>query len=100
MSNIMAMLLDINRGCVVIQANIADFKNHLSEYIEKVQAGASIEICKRNKAIAVVHPRGAPPVNQTRLGSGKGTVKILADLTEPVLESEWEMLDARDERSS
>ncbi len=38
----------------MIQANIADFKNHLSEYLQKVESGEIVEICKRNIPVAKV----------------------------------------------
>ena len=74
-------------------ANIAEFKNHLSEYLAAVADGEEVEIRKRNAPLARVVPIGAPGRNRTVLGCGAGTVVVKADLTEPMMPSEdWEML--------
>ncbi|HMO05735.1 MAG TPA: type II toxin-antitoxin system prevent-host-death family antitoxin [Kiritimatiellia bacterium] len=81
----------------MIKANIANFKDHLSDYLDKVQAGNVVEICKRNVPVAVVTPVGSPHENRTVPGCGANTVRVHVDLTEPVFESDWDMLGS-DER--
>lgn len=76
-------------------ANVAEFKKHFSSYLELVEAGESVEICRRNIPVARLTgiPRGR--TNRTVLGCGEGTVTYLADVTEPMISSQnWEMLDA------
>lgn len=75
-------------------ANIAELKSHLSEYISCVEAGESVQICKRNIAVAVLVPARQPVrQNKTALGRGKSTVQVLGDLTEPALPPEsWNMM--------
>lgn len=74
-------------------ANIAEFKNHLSEYLAAVADGEEVEIRKRNAPLARVVPIRVPGPNRTVLGCGAGTVVVRADLTEPMIPSEdWEML--------
>ena len=74
-------------------ANIADFKNHLSEYLSEVQAGEEIQICKRNVPIARLTPIQQRRRNGTVLGCGKNSARAIGDLTEPLTaEDEWEML--------
>ncbi len=76
-------------------ANIAEFKNRLSEYLALVGKGEEIEVRKYNIPIAKVIPVFRPGRNKTRLGCGRGSVKIAVDLTEPLIPSnEWEMLSA------
>lgn len=74
-------------------ANIAEFKNHLSEYLAAVANGEQVEVRKRNTPLARVvpiHPRGR---NRTVLGCGKGSVVVKADLTAPMIpDADWEML--------
>ena len=78
----------------MIQANIAEFKSHLSEYLLKVQAGESIEICKRNIPLAKVLPFPTTEDNATVLGCGRNTIKVTTDLTEPAFDQgDWEMLE-------
>ena len=79
-------------------ANIAEFKDHLSEYLAAVADGEEVEIRKRNVPLARVVPLRAPRRNRTVLGCGAGTVVVKSDLTEPLIPQEdWEMLG--DERS-
>ena len=74
-------------------ANIAEFKNHLSEYLAAVADGEEVEIRKRNAPLARVVPIRAPGRNRTVLGCGAGTVVVKADLTEPMIPPEdWGML--------
>nr|WP_295667714.1 type II toxin-antitoxin system prevent-host-death family antitoxin [Sphingomonas sp.] len=40
--------------------NLADAKSHLSEIIDRVEAGESIEITRRGKAAAQLRPLEAP----------------------------------------
>lgn len=72
------------------QTNIARFKSRLSEFLSRVEAGESVEICRRNVAIARVTPTTARAENRTVLGCGDGTVVVRGDLTEPVME-DWDM---------
>ncbi len=76
------------------EANIGEFKDRLSKYLSIVEKGEEVKICKRNIPIAHLVPYNQKKkMNQTKLGCGKGTVKIKADLTEPMIPVEsWEML--------
>jgi prevent-host-death family protein len=76
-------------------ANIGELKDNLSKFINFVEQGEVIEICKRNIPIALLIPhdsRRRTP-NRTQLGCGEGTVQVKGDLTEPLIpEDSWEML--------
>lgn len=78
-----------------MHVNVAEFKDRLAELIALAERGKEIVVCRRNKPVArlaAVEPKPRK-VNRSRLGSMKGTVEILSDLTEPFIpESEWEML--------
>ena len=74
-------------------ANVAEFKNHLSEYLAAVASGEQVEVRKRNMPLARVVPIRQPGRNRTVLGCGKGSVVVKTDLTAPMLpEADWEML--------
>ena len=74
-------------------ANIADFKNNLSRYLAEVEKGEELEIRKRNVPFARIIPLPAPRRNRTVLGCGRGTARIVGDLTDPLIpESDWDML--------
>ena len=66
-------------------ANIAEFKNHLCEYLAAVANGEQVEVRKRNTPLARVVPIRRPGRNRTVLGCGKGSVVVKADLTAPMI---------------
>jgi prevent-host-death family protein len=74
--------------------NIADFKNNLSKILTVVEKGETVEIRKRNVPIAHLVPvKPKHRLNKTRLGCGRESVQVKADLTEPMIpEESWEML--------
>lgn len=77
---------------VMKTANIAEFKMSLSRFIADVERGEEVEIRRRNLPIARVVPIPSSKRNETKLGAGAATVRILGDLTEPLIdETEWEM---------
>jgi len=77
-------------------ANIAEFKNRISEYLSAVESGEEIEVRKRNVPIARVVPITSEKTNKTVLGCGKGTGRILGDVTKPFIpERDWEMLGGK-----
>ena len=75
-------------------ANIGQVREHLAEYLARVEEGEEVEVRRRNVPIARIVPVKKPHnVNRTKLGCAKGTVKILGSLTDPFIpESDWEML--------
>ncbi len=78
-------------------ANVAEIKTHFSNYLKMVMNGEPVEVCKRNVAVARMIPVDSKPVNKTRLGCGKGSVKINGDITAPAIEdSAWDMLSGAD----
>jgi antitoxin (DNA-binding transcriptional repressor) of toxin-antitoxin stability system len=65
-------------------ADIAEFKNKLSECLSLVGQGEEIYVRKYNIPIARVVPVYRPGRNKTRLGCGRGSVEIEGDLTDPL----------------
>lgn len=71
---------------------ILDLRKEISRLLKQVAKGRQFTITRRNIPVAIISPVGVFTKNQTRLGSGRGSVQIKADLTEPFLEhSEWDM---------
>jgi prevent-host-death family protein len=86
-----AMYMDYHM--VMKIANIAELKNKISEYLAAVENGEEVEVRKRNVPIARIVPLQKPPANNTILGCGRDSGKILGDITEPfVPDGDWEML--------
>ena len=66
-------------------ANIAEFKNHLTEYVTAVANGEEVEIRKRNVPVARIVPIPTPAANRTVLGCGAATVTVKGSLTDPLI---------------
>ena len=74
-------------------ANIAELKNHLSDYLRLVENGETVEVAKRNVPFARIVPLPKTPTNRTQLGSLKGSVTVKGDLTAPAIpDGDWDML--------
>lgn len=75
-------------------ANIADLRRQFSKFVQWVENGEEVEVCKRNVPVARIIPvRGRRESNKTVLGCGANTVEIRCDLTEPAMPaSDWDML--------
>ncbi len=58
--------------------NIHDAKTHLSKYVENVQHGQEIIICKSGHPVAILKAY-QPQTVQRQLGGWKGKVKIHKD---------------------
>ena len=78
-------------------ANVAEFKKHLSSYLELAESGETVEICRRNVPIAELRGKKQVVENKTKLGSGLGSVIFHGNVTDPFMsEGSWEMLSGGD----
>jgi prevent-host-death family protein len=68
-----------------MQVNIADFKAHLSDYLDKTEHGEEIILCRYGKSVAKIVPVAGKTENMTKLGVLRGTGKWLADPSEPLI---------------
>ncbi len=76
----------------MIRVNIAELKGDLSRLLARVEKGESLEVSKRNVPFARIVPLAHPIPNRTVLGRGRGSVRILGDLTEPMIpDQDWNM---------
>lgn len=73
------------------KTSVASLRNDLSSLLDYVEKGKEIEIQRRNIPIAKIVPIKRSIENRTRLGSGKGTVKFLGSVTEPIIDNDWDM---------
>jgi antitoxin (DNA-binding transcriptional repressor) of toxin-antitoxin stability system len=60
----------------MIKLNVHEAKTHLSKYLDRIQKGETVILCRRNEPIAEIRP--LPPRRQEKrpLGEGIGTVVI------------------------
>jgi len=59
--------------------NLNEVKTRFSKYIELVEAGETVIICKRNVPVAEIRPIARKRKKTPELGWAKGTITIAAD---------------------
>ena len=75
-------------------ANVADLKSRMSKYLRLVEKGGEVVVCKRNVPLAKITSLRPMRKNTSVPGRGKGKIKILGDITGPIIpESDWNMLN-------
>lgn len=78
----------------MIKVNVADAKTNLSRYLEQVEAGEVVVVCRRNVPIAELRAIAAPARRRRRLGVGRklfGDWQVPTSFDDPL--PDW-MLDA------
>jgi antitoxin (DNA-binding transcriptional repressor) of toxin-antitoxin stability system len=68
----------------MIRLNIHEAKTHLSRYLDRLQKGEKILLCRRNAPIAEIRP--LPPERSTPrpIGLARGTFEVPASFFEPL----------------
>lgn len=64
--------------------NVHEAKTHLSRYLEIVEQGETIILCKRNIPVAEMHPIAKSRKFPRPTGLGKGKFKIGQDFDKPL----------------
>lgn len=80
---------------VIMKTSIADAKARFSEYLERVEGGERIVICRHNKPIAELGPVETPRTERRPIGPlpGRATFTVGGAFMEPLSEVEldaWE----------
>lgn len=72
--------------------NIGELKNHLSEFLERVEGGEEIVVCKRNVPFATI--TGLPRrKNRSQPGWAASSLRIVGPVDGPAIpEDDWNML--------
>lgn len=84
----MSCKLDNNQ--LMFKANLTDIKTHLSRYLDRVEKGETVIICRRNVPIAEIRPVPRPPVKLRPVGIDRG-MTIPPDFFKPLPD---DLLDA------
>lgn len=71
---------------VMIRLNIHEAKTHLSSYLERVAAGETILLCKRNVPVAEIRAVEQPRVEKRPLGLAKGLFEVPEEFFDPLPE--------------
>lgn len=68
----------------MIRLNIHEAKTHLSEYLDRLETGETIVLCKRNTPVAEI--RALPRARKTKrpIGLAKGSFKISRKFFDPL----------------
>ena len=53
----------------MIKVNLADAKSHLSQYLDSVERGEPVILCRRNVPIAEIRPLPKPPTEPRPIGT-------------------------------
>ncbi len=71
------------------EVSISEFRNHLPEYLNRIEAGEEIWITRRGRVVARVHPVRDPRADaKTRLKALRGVARV-GDVVAPV-DADWE----------
>ena len=67
----------------MLKVNIADAKAHLSQYLQSVERGETVVLCRRNVPVAEIRPLPRPPREERPVGIDRG-LKIPDSFFEPL----------------
>lgn len=56
----------------MLKVNIAQAKAHLSKYLESVERGETVVLCRRNVPVAEIRALPRPPLEQRPVGIDRG----------------------------
>lgn len=68
----------------MIKLNVHEAKTHLSRYLERLERGEKILLCKRNIPIAEICPLPRQRKSKRPIGLAKGKLKVPAAFFEPL----------------
>jgi antitoxin (DNA-binding transcriptional repressor) of toxin-antitoxin stability system len=72
----------------MIRLNIHEAKTHLSRYLDRLLAGETIVLCRRNVPIAEIRALPPPRTEPRPIGLGRGDFVIPPEFFEPLPEDE------------
>jgi prevent-host-death family protein len=76
--------------------NLHEAKAHLSELLNRVEAGETVIICRRNKPVAELKPVPASPLTEPRpIGLAKGVGHVPPSFFEPLDEELLALFEGR-----
>ena len=82
-----------------MRLNLHEVKDQFSKYIEMVESGETIVVCKRNIPVAEIRPVEKKEKRTPVLGSAASRGKSAKIIVQPMTKSElelWEQGDAKD----
>lgn len=79
----------------MIKLNVHEAKTHLSRYLELVEKGESIMLCRRNIPIAEIRPLPKAKTGRRPIGLGKGDFTVTEKFFEPLAEDLLDLFNGR-----
>jgi len=61
---------------IMITININEAKTHLSHYLDEVEKGERVVVCKRNRPVAELRPIAPRPTEKRPIGLARGTFTV------------------------
>ena len=79
----------------MIKVNIQEAKTHLSRYLDQVESGDVVVVCRHNKPVAELRAVQVPPTQVVRRVAGllKGRINWTANAFAPMTEKELAEFD-------
>lgn len=81
---------------VMIRVNVAEIKANLSSYMERVEGGETIVVCRRNVPIAEIRPLPPQHSKPRRVGIDRG-MTVPSSFFEPLPDTLLDAFEGRDE---
>ena len=81
----------------MIRINIAEAKARLSRYLDSVQNGETVILCRRNVPIAEIRPLPSRPRRERRVGIDRG-MELPASFFEPLPDTLLDCFEGEDAR--
>jgi prevent-host-death family protein len=84
---------------LVMKANVHELKARLSSYLERVEQGETLILCRRNVPVAELRPLAKPPAKPRPLGLARrkyGTWSLPTDFFEPLPDELLDSFEGRD----
>lgn len=81
----------------MMRLNIHQAKTHLSHYMNKVEAGETFLICRRNVPIAEVRPLPKQRKSKRPMGLGKGTAIVPPEFFDPLPDDLLDLFEGKGE---
>lgn len=80
---------------IMIRVNIAEAKANLSSYIERVEAGETVVLCRRNVPVAEIRPLRKAAQQPRPVGIDRG-MSVPPSFFEPLPDALLEAFEGRD----
>ena len=68
----------------MIKVNVHEAKTHLSRYLERVAAGETVILCRRNVPIAELRPLPRRPAKRRPIGLSRGRFTVPPSFFDPL----------------